>query len=226
MRERRGEPTADRAAGPLIWIHGASVGEIASVMPLIEQLASHQTAVLVTSGTVTSAAMAQQRLPQRRYPSIHSARRAAVCHAVPRPLAARPDVARGVRPLAESDPRKFRARHSADSRQRTRIGTLRSAHGGGFPRSIGNLLDRFDLCLARTPERRHAIARTRRTSDRDHRQLKLDVPAPPARENGPAIPARRDRHAPASWPLPRPTRAKTKRSSRRTACCGVNIATC
>ena len=44
-------------------MHGASVGEMLAVVPLIERLRAQDFAVLVTSGTVTSAALAEQRLP-------------------------------------------------------------------------------------------------------------------------------------------------------------------
>ncbi|MGH6784867.1 MAG: 3-deoxy-D-manno-octulosonic acid transferase, partial [Sphingomicrobium sp.] len=63
MSERRGEISVPRPRGPLIWVHGASVGEINAVLPLIERMCAQQFAVLLTSGTVTSAALAEQRLP-------------------------------------------------------------------------------------------------------------------------------------------------------------------
>src|SRR5579863_5866851 len=63
LAERRGEATLQRPHGPLIWVHGASVGEMLAVVPLIERLRAQDFTVLVTSGTVTSAALAEQRLP-------------------------------------------------------------------------------------------------------------------------------------------------------------------
>ena len=63
MGERLGIPSAARPEGRLIWIHGASVGESLAALPLIEKLLAEDIAVLVTSGTVTSATMMQARLP-------------------------------------------------------------------------------------------------------------------------------------------------------------------
>ena len=64
LGERHGEPTLDRPDGPLVWLHGASVGELTAVFPLIELLRAQHVNVLVTSGTVTSAKVVQSRLPE------------------------------------------------------------------------------------------------------------------------------------------------------------------
>jgi 3-deoxy-D-manno-octulosonic-acid transferase len=64
MKERLGIAGMSRAPGKMIWVHGASVGESLSALPLIEKLLQRNFSVLVTSGTVTSAQIMQARLPQ------------------------------------------------------------------------------------------------------------------------------------------------------------------
>ncbi len=64
LNERLGLSGLPRPEGRLVWVHGASVGESLSALPLLQRLQqSSNIHVLVTSGTVTSAAMMSQRLP-------------------------------------------------------------------------------------------------------------------------------------------------------------------
>lgn len=65
LGERLGRPSVARPEGPLVWLHGASVGETVSLLPVVERLRRERpdTAVLVTSGTTTSADLLARRLP-------------------------------------------------------------------------------------------------------------------------------------------------------------------
>jgi 3-deoxy-D-manno-octulosonic-acid transferase len=61
--ERRGITRDVRPRGPLVWIHGASVGEVLAAAALIERLRALNMRILLTSGTVTSAAIVAKRFP-------------------------------------------------------------------------------------------------------------------------------------------------------------------
>ena len=65
LSERRGIATIERPSGDLIWLHAASVGESLSVLPLVKRLNEDLsgTSILVTSGTVTSANLLADMLP-------------------------------------------------------------------------------------------------------------------------------------------------------------------
>ena len=67
--ERYGRASRPRPAGPLAWFHAASVGETNAVMPVIERLLAERPdlSVLLTTGTLTSAALAQKRLGPRAF---------------------------------------------------------------------------------------------------------------------------------------------------------------
>ena len=64
--ERLGLASIARPKGPLVWIHGVSVGEALSILPLAERIRKDRpdVTVLVTTGTLTSAEVLAPRLPQ------------------------------------------------------------------------------------------------------------------------------------------------------------------
>ncbi len=62
--ERRGRASLPRPEGRLAWLHGASVGEGLALLPLVSRLTAKNFHVLVTTGTVTSARILAQRLPE------------------------------------------------------------------------------------------------------------------------------------------------------------------
>ena len=69
FNERVGRPTMKRPEGRLVWLHGASVGESISMLPLINRLLElyPDIHVMVTTGTTTSAEVMAKRLPERAF---------------------------------------------------------------------------------------------------------------------------------------------------------------
>jgi 3-deoxy-D-manno-octulosonic-acid transferase len=63
LAERMGESDRPRPGGRLVWLHGASLGETLSLLPLIDRFIQRGLEVLVTSGTVSSAKVLSARLP-------------------------------------------------------------------------------------------------------------------------------------------------------------------
>ncbi|NQU56655.1 MAG: 3-deoxy-D-manno-octulosonic acid transferase [Rhodospirillales bacterium] len=65
FEERLGRAGKPRPEGKLVWIHAASVGESLSLLPLIECLRVDYSEwnILLTTGTVTSAKIMEERLP-------------------------------------------------------------------------------------------------------------------------------------------------------------------
>lgn len=61
-RERYGRSIVPRPNGPLVWFHAASVGETNAVLPLVREVRRRGISVVLTTGTVTSAGVAKDRL--------------------------------------------------------------------------------------------------------------------------------------------------------------------
>ena len=61
-RERYGVSGVPRPPGPLVWFHAASVGETLAVVPLVKEVRRRGIAVVLTTGTVTSAKVVRDRL--------------------------------------------------------------------------------------------------------------------------------------------------------------------
>lgn len=69
FNERVGRSVLKRPEGRLVWMHGASVGETLSMLPLIHKLLElyPELNIMVTSGTITSADLMAKRLPERAF---------------------------------------------------------------------------------------------------------------------------------------------------------------
>ncbi|HMA71334.1 MAG TPA: 3-deoxy-D-manno-octulosonic acid transferase [Xanthobacteraceae bacterium] len=178
IAERRGQPSAPRPPGPLVWVHAASVGEFVAVLPLVERIRARDFAVLMTTGTVTSAALAEKRLPS-----------GAVHQFVPLDTPA--FVARfldywhpGLAVFVESDlwPNTIL---TASQRRipmivvNGRMSERSYSRWRYFPKTIETLLRQFDLCLVRSrsdAERFGALGAPRISITGN---LKFDVPALP-----------------------------------------------
>ena len=63
--ERSGLAGKPRPDGPMIWAHAASVGETIAIIPLIESILDFGVNVVLTTGTITSAQVADDRLGDR-----------------------------------------------------------------------------------------------------------------------------------------------------------------
>src|SRR5262249_16579246 len=179
IAERRGLTRDIRPGGPLVWIHGASVGEVLSAAAVIERLRELNIRILLSSGTVTSAAIVARRFPAD---IIHQY----VPYDSPRYVTRfldhwRPSLALFI----ESDLWPNLILSSAARRIPMVLINGRMSQRS-FPRwrraygTISALLGAFDICLAQSDtdaERFSALgARNVITTG----NLKLDVPAPPA----------------------------------------------
>jgi 3-deoxy-D-manno-octulosonic-acid transferase len=177
--ERRGMSEDVRPHGPLVWIHGASVGEVLAAAALIERLRALNIRILLTSGTVTSAAIVAKRFPAD---IIHQY----VPYDSPRYVARfldhwKPSLALFI----ESDLWPNLILSSAARRLPMVLINGRMSHRS-FPRwrkitsTIAALLGRFDVCLAQSKVDAERFAALGSRNVITTGNLKLDVPAPPA----------------------------------------------
>ncbi|CAL8976902.1 3-deoxy-D-manno-octulosonic acid transferase [Rhodoplanes serenus] len=178
LPERRGEPGVPRPDGPLVWVHGASVGEFVAALPVVERLRARGVAVLVTTGTVTSAELAARRLPE-----------GAIHQFVPLDAPAyvgrfldhwRPDLGLFV----ESDLWPNLILAAAERRVplilvNGRLSERSYEKWQRAPATIETLLSRFDLCLVRSPEDAQRFGALGAPRLGVTGNLKLDVPALP-----------------------------------------------
>jgi 3-deoxy-D-manno-octulosonic-acid transferase len=177
--ERRGMSQDIRPPGPLVWIHGASVGEVLAAAALIERLRALGIRVLLTSGTVTSADIVAKRFPSD---IIHQY----VPYDSPRYVGRfldhwQPSLALFI----ESDLWPNLILSSAARRLPMVLINGRMSHRS-FPRwrrvagTISALLGRFDLCLAQSDVDAERFAALGSRNVVVTGNLKLDVPAPSA----------------------------------------------
>ncbi len=179
LPERRGHPGRARPDGALVWMHGASVGETLSLVPLAERLTGRGLSVLVTSGTRTSAVVMARRLPPGAFHQFMPLD-------VPRYMRRfldhwRPDLAL----LAESEiwPNaviELEARQVPLILVNGRMSERSFRRWQRWPTAIGALLERFSLCLAQTPADAERFASLGALRVSVSGNLKFDAPPPPA----------------------------------------------
>ncbi|MEO6783123.1 MAG: 3-deoxy-D-manno-octulosonic acid transferase [Bradyrhizobium sp.] len=177
--ERRGVSGDVRPLGPLVWIHGASVGEVLAAAALIERVRALNIRILLTSGTVTSASIVANRFPPdiiHQYVPFDSPRYVARFLDHWRPSLAL---------FIESDLWPNLILSSAARRLPMVLINGRMSHRS-FPRwrritgTISALLGRFDVCLAQSQVDADRFAALGSRNVVTTGNLKLDVPAPPA----------------------------------------------
>jgi 3-deoxy-D-manno-octulosonic-acid transferase len=179
LGERQGWPSRARPQGHVVWVHGASIGETLSLLPVVERLTQRGMSVLVTSGTRTSAVLVMRRLPPGAFHQF-------VPLDVPRYIRRfldhwKPDLVLVAESeiwpntIVELDRRRVplimvNGRMSDRSFQRWQK----------LPKVIGSLLSRFALCLTQTAEDAERLARLGAPRVAIAGNLKFDAPPPPA----------------------------------------------
>jgi len=151
--ERLGRAGLARPVGGLVWIHAASVGETASVLPLIRAIRRREPApeILVTSTTRSSATMLARSLPRG---AVHQYAPVDTPQAVRRFLRHwRPDLCL----LVESELwptmlTTLQQRRVAVVLLNGRMSDRSYRRWSRAPAAAAGLMRGFSLCLARTPE--------------------------------------------------------------------------
>lgn len=151
--ERFGITNHSRPTGILIWLHAASIGESLSMLPLIETLLKDRPSmsILVTTGTVSSARLMGERLPDRAFHQYVPVDRVAYARRFLNHW--RPDLAL----WAESEfwPNLISECHARDVPMVLVNGRVSSKSYAGWQKArglIAQLLKDFALCFGQTQE--------------------------------------------------------------------------
>lgn len=157
LGERFGRAKLPRPEGKVIWLHGASVGEAKSMLPLIAALQRHSNAsVLVTTGTKTSARQIGPVLPDKAF---HQFVPVDTATAVTRFLDHwRPDLAVWVE--SEFWPRLIEAtaaRKVPMALVNARVSAKSTKRWQRAPDMAAILLSRFNVIIAQDDETRHRL---------------------------------------------------------------------
>jgi 3-deoxy-D-manno-octulosonic-acid transferase len=185
LDERRGVASRPRPRGFLVWLHGASVGEAISALPLVERLTEYGV-VLLTTGTVTSARLVAERLPAGALHQYVPADR-------PDWVASfldhwRPDLALWLE--SELWPNLVMATHARGTPMvlvNARMSARSAARWRWLPWAIRPLLRAFDLCLAQGEESAERFRVLGARAVRAPGNLKFAAPPLPADETALAM---------------------------------------
>ncbi|MEI8393542.1 MAG: 3-deoxy-D-manno-octulosonic acid transferase [Rhodospirillaceae bacterium] len=181
--ERLGQAARARPEGPLVWFHGASVGESLSILTLVNRMLAGDPClqILVTTGTVTSAQLMGQRLPARAFHQFMPVDRPDY---VSRFLNHwRPDLALWIE--SEIWPNmlwEIRRRGIRAALINARMSERSFARWRKVPRFIEPLLGAFRLCLAQTSADADRLNRLGGNDVRTVGNLKFAAEPPPANE--------------------------------------------
>jgi 3-deoxy-D-manno-octulosonic-acid transferase len=179
LGERRGLPGRARPVGPLVWMHGASVGEVLSLVALVEGMIARGYSVLVTTGTRTAADLIGARLPPG---AVHQYVPLDAPRWIERFLEHwQPDIA----VVAESEiwPNTILALHERDIPLILVNGRMSEKSFRGWERSrrtAAALLSRIAVCLAQTEADAARFAQLGAPRVSITGNLKFDAPVPPA----------------------------------------------